>query len=245
MDYRIYHCDKKDFFICLAISIGIGGVIAWLFYKSWHAMPLFFPIFWLVRHYYAGWRRDKRRERLLNGFRESMQAVCAALLAGYSMENAWRESEKELAKLYGKESEMVQELHQMNIRVSMNQALEQVFAEFAERSGCEDIESFSEVFSFAKRSGGDFAGIIRSTVQRMNARMEVEQEIAVVIAGKKMEGRIMNLMPVFLMIYLNLSSGEFIAPLYGNLIGVCVMTGALFVYAGAMQWSEKIMNIKI
>ena len=66
---------------------------------------------------------------------------------------------------------------------------------FAARSGCEEIESFAEVFAFAKRSGGDFVHIMQTTVQKLAGRIEVEREVATVLAGKRLEGRIMEIMP--------------------------------------------------
>ena len=140
---------------------------------------------------------------------------------------------------------MVCEFAKMNAAVRMNQPLEQELQDFADRSGCEDIESFAEVFSFAKRSGGDFVGIIQTAVLRISGKIEVEREIATAVAGKKLEGRIMNGMPLFILAYLNLTSGDFLELLYGNVLGVVVMTAALAAYAGAIRLSEKILDIRI
>lgn len=79
-------------------------------------------------------------------FRDAMQSVAAALQAGYSMENAWRESEKEMTELYGQDGIFVGELHQINQAVGMNQPIEKLLYEFALRSDCEDIQNFSDVF---------------------------------------------------------------------------------------------------
>lgn len=35
-------------------------------------------------------------------FRDAIQTVAAALLAGYSIEHAWKEAEREIMDLYGK-----------------------------------------------------------------------------------------------------------------------------------------------
>lgn len=245
MDYRKYCCNKKDRMICGAESCLAAAVISWLFYQSWYAMVMIFPIYFILRGKYQKDRAAQRKAKLLLEFRDGMQAVSAALLAGYSMENAWREAEAELKELHGEQAMITVEFHQMNAGVRMNQPLEQVLGDFAKRSGCEDIESFSEVFAFAKRGGGDFARIIQTTIQRISGKMEVEREIETVIAGKKLEGRIMNMMPVFILAYLNLTSKEFLQLLYGNTIGIFVMTGALAGYAGAMMLSERIMAIKV
>ena len=101
-------------------------------------------------------RREQQKETLLLQFRDAMQSVAAALQAGYSMENAWRESEKEMTELYGQDGIFVGELHQINQAVGMNQPIEKLLYEFALRSDCEDIQNFSDVFLFAKRSGGGF-----------------------------------------------------------------------------------------
>lgn len=245
MDYRNYSLGMKEKMWCAFVAGAVSGIIAWLFYRSCLGM-LLFPVVWIIyRRRYQNEQIQKRKERLLQEFKDAMQAVSAALLAGYSMENAWREAEKELKELHGETSLMYGEVYQMNAAVGMNEPLEKVLAEFAARSGCEEIESFAEVFSFAKRSGGDFAKIIRTTVQKLVGRIEVEREITTVLAGKKLEGRIMNGMPVLILAYLTITSGDFLDVLYGNVLGVIVMSGALGIYAAAVKISDRILDIQV
>lgn len=230
---------------CLFMGVLLAGAVAWLFFRSLWGMLLFPLTYRMYRKSYVQERLKQRKEQLLTAFKDTMQAVSAALLAGYSMENAWREAERELGELHGETSPMFLELQQMNTAVKMNEPLEQVLAAFAVRSGCEEIESFAEVFSFAKRSGGDFAKIIRTTVQKLTGRLEVEREIATVLAGKKLEGKIMNFMPMAILAYLTVTSGDFLNVLYGNILGISVMTGALGVYVAALKLSAHILDIQI
>lgn len=245
MDYRNYRCDMRDNLRWFGASIGITAALSWLFYQSWYGMVLIVPvgIFWRKR--YIESRKKERQRELLYQFKDGILAVSAALMAGYSVENAWREAEKELCKLYGRKALMTREWHQMNAEIAMNEPVEKPLLAFAARSGCEDVESFAEVFAFAKRSGGNFVKIIRTTISRMMGKMEVEQEIATVLAGKKLEGRIMNVMPLFLLAYMNITSKEFLQVLYGSPFGALVMTAALGVYAAALKISERILDIRI
>lgn len=245
MDYREYHFTVADVLKCAAAAVLGGTLLAWLFYRSVYGMVLTLPLYLVIHSRYGKTQRERRKDQLLLQFRDGMQAVSAALLAGYSMENAWREAEGELRELHGAKALMVKEFAGMNAAIRMNEPLEQELQQFAERSGCEDIESFAEVFSFAKRSGGDFAGIIRTTVLRMSSKIEVEREIATAVAGKKLEGKVMNLVPLFILFYLNLTSGEFLEGLYGNMLGVLVMTVALAAYGGAIRLSDRILDIQI
>lgn len=245
MDYRKYDCSMGESLACIGVSGVIAGVLAWLFYRSWFGMVLVIPVYLVVWKKYKKGKILRRKKQLLLEFKDGMQALSAALFAGYSIENAWREAEKELRELHGDEGLMYHELAQLNAAVRMNRSIEKVLREFAARSGCEDIESFAEIFAFAKRSGGDFPGIIRATVQKLSGRIVVEQEVATMLAGKKLEGRIMDVMPVAILAYLNLSSGEFLDVLYGNVLGVTIMTAALAVYVGAMKLSEQILDIQV
>lgn len=245
MDYSRYVCSARERLQCLLVSVGVSVILAWLFYRSWRGM-LLFPIVcvWYTRTY-RNMQMKRRKERLLYEFADTMRALSSALLAGYSMENAWRDAERELTELHGAGSIMLAEVHRINAAVRMNEPIEHVLAEFAGRSGCEEIESFAEIFAFAKRSGGDFAKIIRTTVQKLAGEIAVEQEIATVLAGKRLEGRVMNVMPLLILAYMTLTAGDFLDVLYGNSLGVCIMTAVLAGYVLALKLSDGILDIRI
>ncbi len=245
MDYSKYVCSVKEWLQCLLVSMGISGVLAWLFYRSWWGMLLFPVVCITSMRSYRDMRIKKQKERLLHEFKDTMQALSSALLAGYSMENAWRDAERELQELHGEKSVMFAEVHRMNVAVRMNEPIEQVLAEFAGRSACEEIESFAEIFAFAKRSGGDFAKIIRTTVKKLTGKIEVEQEIATVLAGKKLEGRVMNVMPLLILAYMTVTAGDFMDVLYGNALGACIMTAVLIGYVLALKLAARILDIQI
>ena len=190
MDYRKYRAGFVEKLACAAVGAGAAGMAAWLFYRSVWGMLLFPAAYLVCVKKYCALQKEKRKEQLLMEFKDAMQSASAALLAGYSVENAWRETEKELLELHGEKGFMAAEVRWMNEGVRMNEPLERLLLSFAARSGCEEIESFAEVFAFAKRSGGDFVHIMQTTVQKLAGRIEVEREVATVLAGKRLEGRI-------------------------------------------------------
>lgn len=245
VDYGIYKLSAKEEIQCVGVSLGLAVIAAWLLYKDFWGLLIGVAIFPVYRNYYKIKRIENRKRELLLQFKDGMQSVAVALVAGFSVENAWFEGQKELENLYGKGSCMAEEMRLMNVKIKMNQPVEQVFYQFALRSKCEDILEFAEVFRFAKRSGGDFAKIIQNTIQHISGKMEVEREIEIVLSGKKMEQKMMNVVPVVLLAYLNLTLQEFLAPLYGNLLGVCIMTAAFGAYIGALVLAQKMVNIKV
>ena len=245
MDYNVYRISLKEYLILILASLAAGGIVSYLFYESWLGI-LLAPIFFvLLKKRKIHQEIQKRKTTLSEQFMDALKAVSTALLAGYSMENAWIEAQKESELLHGKASLMYQEVDEMNRAVQMNVPLEQKIEEFAIRSGVEAIASFAEIFSFAKRSGGNFVQIIDSTTHRMCGKFETEREIEVMVASKKMEQKVMDVVPIGIIAYLKISAMGTLDVLYGNLFGVCFMTVCLALYVGAIYLSERILDIRV
>jgi tight adherence protein B len=245
MDYRKYRLSLQEKGRCLAMAAGLGVAISYLFYQSsWGLVVV--PVLYLIlrqRAVCAG--RERVQAQLARSFLDALRTVSAALLAGFSMENAWREAQKEIGALYGKEDPLYREFEEMNQSVSLNIPLEQLIEGFAVRSGNADIASFSEVFAFAKRSGGNFVTIIEGTSGHMRAKYETEREIGVLVASRKMEQKVMNVIPMLILAYLKVTSMDFLDILYGNAAGIFFMTGCLLAYGGAILLAERILRIKM
>ena len=96
-----------------------------------------------------------------------------------------------------------------------------------------------------KRSGGNFASIIEETSEHIRERHDTEREIQLLIASRKLEQRVMNVVPIFILAYLKLTSGEFLSPLYGNLFGIIFMTGCLLAYGMTILLADRILNIQM
>ena len=54
--------------------------------------------------------REAIQSRLAKEFLDALRSISAALLAGCSIENAWREAEREMKELYGDNAAMKIEL---------------------------------------------------------------------------------------------------------------------------------------
>ena len=220
-------------------------MISWLFYRSFYGMAGIIPLYILVKKYLREYLLQRQREQMLFQFREFLQMAVAALKAGYAMENAFIEAWQEYVQLYGNKTIIAQEFRNINHKVQLNIPLEELIDDFAQRSGIEEILSFAQVCGFAKRSGGDMMKIFYGTVDKIRQKSEVEREIETVVTAKRTEQRIMDLVPFGILFYVGFTSPDFLKPLYGNLLGVSVMTVCLISYLGAFLWAEKILKIRV
>lgn len=244
-NYKKYELNWKEKLLCLALTLGIAGMISWLFYQSIYAMATAVVLYLPVRKAVKTHFMQKQSSDMLFQFKEMLQMASAALKAGYSMENAFVQAREDFVKLYGEHTIMAREFGNINHQVQMNVPLEKLLEDLAERSGIEEINSFSQVFGFAKRSGGDFMKIFRSTVDKIRQKAEVKREIETVMSAKRMEQNIMNVIPFGILFYVGVASPEFLEPLYGNLLGAGVMTLCLLGYGCAYVIAERIVNIQV
>lgn len=220
-------------------------VTAYVFYDNiWMAVLMSPYVYFYIKERKRESRQEECRSLTLQ-FKDAMQSVSFALNVGYSIENAFREAVRELTPLYGEDSKIVTEFKFMIRRVEHNSNIEDVLLEFAERSKVEDITYFAEVFQYAKRSGGDLIAIIKNTASTISDKIEVEKEIQTVISGKRLEQKVMCAMPYGIIMYLRLASPQFIVPLYGNLMGIFIMTICLIVYLVANYMAKRIVNINV
>lgn len=188
---------------------------------------------------------NRERRRLVTQFKDGMVAVSFSLNAGYSIENSFRESVKELIALYGENSSIVRCFKEIVRRIGNNENIELALNEFAGKTQIEDIMYFSDVFSYAKRSGGDLISIIKSTANTIRDKIEVDSQIQTALSGKKMEVAVMSVMPFGIIAYLRVTSPEFMEPLYHNVIGAVFMSVCLGVVAIMNRVTRKIIDIEV
>ena len=161
------------------------------------------------------------------------------------MENAWKNAAAEYRQNESVSKEMLLELKRMQKKLEMNEGLERVLCEFSERIDLEEAKSFSDIFHFVNYSGGNMNRIIHSTISRIEDKIEVEREILSVTAARRLEARIMNLIPFGILAYLRLASPGYLDPLYHNLAGIVLMTVCLLVYIGAYALAERMVVIEV
>ena len=79
----------------------------------------------------------------------------------------------------------------------------------------------------------------------MGDRSQVKEEIQTLTASKRFEQRIMNLIPVLMVLYIDWTSPGFFKVMYTTLLGRGLMTGGLLVYLASVWLAQKILDIEV
>lgn len=237
--------QKRDYMRAVLTGIFVIVIISYLFYGSVLWAILLSPyLIWFLKSWEMQYIK-KKKQNFRQQFKEAIQSLAAALNVGYSLENAMRETLKDLQMLYKKDEFILKEFRYMIRQLEMNMTIETVWKQFAERTQEEDVQTFVTVFTMAKRSGGDMIAIIHNTAKQMSEKADVRREIETIISAKKLEFQVMSAIPFVMILYMKCSFSEFMNVLYGNVIGVVIMTVCLIVYMAAYEVGKRMIEIEV
>jgi Flp pilus assembly protein TadB len=245
IDYAGYIFSKKEIVLHILSCAFFTAMVSWLFYDSVIAWILLMPLSLFSFREQERAQCQQRKRRLEIEFREVILSVSSNLQAGYSVENAFQESYRDIVLLYGRDSVMAVELQLLFRKLNNNEQLEHAFSNLAKRSNVQDIRDFADIFQIAKRGGGDMRGIITNTAEIIADKQEIRREIETVVTEKKLEQQIMRYIPFFIIFYISLTTKGYFECLYHNISGWILMTGSLGIYVVACRISDKILNIEV
>ncbi|MCZ0703132.1 tight adherence protein B [Natronobacillus azotifigens] len=247
LDYSTYTYSIQEYVLTFVMSGSLLALISYVFYRNIILSILFVSF----AFFYTKLRKKtlilKRKQELSKQFQQALYSLSSSLSAGRSIENALIEVVNDLNLLYpDPDTLIIKELGYINKRVANREPIERPLQDFADRADLEDIRNFTDVFTTCKRTGGDLVEVIRRTSHMIGDKVEIDQEISVMIAQKKFESTAISLAPIFMVAFLSYSSPDYVAPLYSWAdLGPIVMTICLGITFFSFWISRKIMNIKV
>ncbi len=244
-DYETYYFSRKELILNEVVSLLSVWLIAYCFYDSLIVCLILSPasLFFLESK-----RKEKCRKRvgkLALAFKDGINFLSGGVNAGYSVENAWKESRRQLEGLYGENADITREFAYIERKCDVNVPIGELILDLAERTGIEDIRTFSESFAVAKKSGGSMKSIIAATSDTISEKAEVMAEIETMVAGKRMEQKIMTVVPLGIICFVKLTSPGFLEVLYNNPLGNIIMSICMVAYFAAVKLGERILAIEV
>lgn len=235
--------SKKEKVINALETIAVIFLIGKLFYGSFVGGIFLMPFAVIL---YRGRKRqmlEKKKAMLEKQFKDMLISISDGLKTGYSVENAMKDSYKDMCSMYGKESEICREIQIMISQMQLNTGTEQVIWEFSKRVPLKNTRLFAQIFQVAKRTGGNMPEIIKSVTDDIVLKEETKEEINAAITEKRLEQRVMTVIPMFIIIYITVSSPGFLNVMYESILGRIIMTVCIIAYFAAYIWGEKIIQI--
>ncbi len=239
-----YRLTWKEWLTYGALGAGICAAVLLVFYGSpavsgigavagWFLYPL------LKR----GDLKERKKQRVLWEFKENLYALSTALRAGESLESAFASMTRDMD---GDIYQILTPVYQSIVaQMKLHRRLEDLLLEFAAETETDDIRSFAEIIAVAKRTRGDTTQVIENTAQLLQEKIEIRQELEVLLARKKTEQRIMNLMPLLVIGMLATLSPDYVRPLYVTLQGRVIMSVCLLLALASVLIARHMADIAL
>jgi len=195
---------------------------------------------------YKSWKAEKRRTLLITQFKDLLYSMTSYTAVNVQLSYALEGCLSNLLLLYDEDSPLINELNYMVRDIKENKANEvRLLKDFAERSHCEDIENFVQVYSACTITGGNLEKVLKNTIEILMDKITIEREIKTLTSQKRFEGNIITAMPLIVIMFLNVFSPDYLEPLYSDASGRLIMTGALTGLVAAHIMTRKITSIEV
>lgn len=185
IDYSKYHLSLKEYIFYMSTSMIVFFLVGYLFYESIIFSIILAGLGFIYPRIQRKKLLEKRKEKLSVQFKEAIASLSSSLAAGRSIENSFREIVYDLKLLYpDPNTYIIREFEIINRRVENGETIERAIQDFAIRSDLEDIMNFSDIFITCKRTGGNLVEVIRRTADVISEKIDIQQEVQVMIAQK-------------------------------------------------------------
>lgn len=243
IDYRYYKLNAKEnlqYFVCAFSACFVLGM---LFYNNVFiscGLLVFAPFF---RNSYANYKQDKRKRQILEDFKDALYSISASVAAGRQMPQALSDAARQ-AEMLG--STLAIELeHIVKVYEEAHGKIEDLLSDFGERSGIDEIKLFASSYRICKSSGGDLESTCLKSAYLLIERIDYQSEVSAVLSEKKLDTVLLLAMPPLILLFLNLTSYDYIALLYESLEGRVIMSISLLLMVMAALWSLRIMKLDL
>lgn len=245
-DLRTYTLSRNEIMIIYFASGAAGLAISYLMYRNILFSAVIIPLVPRIRSVVSQTLADRRRRRYMDEFKDFLFMASTSIGAGRSMKDAIAESIPSLRSIHGKDSVLAGELSKAYERMHVGGENDvTVLMDLAKASGQEDVYDFVTIYSICKTTGASLIIALSRAASVIIDKMTIEREVQELVRRKKSEGMIIFVMPVIVILFLNMSAPDYIAPLYETLTGRLIMTGVVASTAGIYSLIQRIVRVEI
>ncbi len=246
IDYQEYELTGKEKYSFYAGGYTCIFALLYLFYHSLLFSAAGGLLIFCCQGFYKSWKAEQRQALLITQFKDLLYSLSSYTAANFQLSEALEGCMDNMKMLYSENSPMVVEMEYMVKSIKENKENDiRLLKDFADRSHCEDIENFVQVYSSCVITGGDQEKVLKNTIEILMDKISIEREIKTLTSQKKFEGNIITAMPLIVIMFLNVFSPDYLEPLYVTLPGRLIMTGALMGLIAAHLMTGRITAIEV
>jgi tight adherence protein B len=229
-----------------ALAIGgwtiVGGIVA-----SLAAAAVFQSLWWLLlglaAPFVTRWIVSRRVKKMRKAFEEqladNLDVLAGAMRTGHSTMGAL--SVMVDSSIEPSKTEFRRVLQDEQLGVPLDDAL----MVMARRMQSIDAEQIALVMRLQREAGGNTAEVLDRVAEVIRGRMELRRLVDVLTAQARISRWILTALPIFVLLILMFTGGEYLQPMMDSLIGkIMLVAGGIMVLIGSL-WIKKISNLDV
>lgn len=220
----------------------VGGIVTSL------AVAIYFQSLWglfagLAAPFVTRWIVSRKVSKMRKAFEEqladNLDVLAGAMRTGHStmgalsvmMDSAIEPSKSELRRVVQDEQ----------LGVPLDDAL----MVMARRMESYDAEQIALVMRLQREAGGNTAEVLDRVAEVIRGRMELRRLVEVLTAQAKISRWILTGLPIFVLLALTFTGGDYLQPMFDSLIGkIALVVGAIMVLIGSL-WIKQISKLDV
>ena len=242
-NYDEYEMESRERNRILLLSVLFSGLCGYLYFRSAAAVVIFIFASFPVLPVYKKFRAESQKQELRMQFRDFLYSVSASVSTGRNLEEAVEDACEPLMLIYEGNAPVVRELsHMTRVIRDTNGSAEVLLKDLANRSHIEEIGEFVDVCAVCRKTGGDLSSLIGKASEILTQNIELRNEKHMLLSQKKLESRILALMPPAVILLINLSSPDYLEMMYSTLEGKMIMAVSFAATLGSFLWSFRLIS---
>ena len=245
-DYSRCQSATIEHAMAFLTGFAVGFLVIYIFYKLFQLSIAGGIVFGAFNIFLAARSAvGKRKLNLRIQFFDLLEAMSVSMRAGNPLLKSLVNAREDLTLMYPEDSDIITELDIIIGRFNNAVPLSEAFADFAGRSGLEDIASFASIYATIEGKSSRADEIVRETQQIISDKMEIEMEIDTLLTAAKSEVNIMLFMPLLILGVIGYAGAGFMDAIYTTDAGRIVSTGGLIVFIISFILARKFSTVKL
>jgi tight adherence protein B len=194
---------------------------------------------WLLPEMYRRQRAARRARRFADLLPVALQLVVGALRSGFSLPQAVdalvREGPDPVA------GEFSRAVAEVRLGGELEDALERVAA----RNDSRDLSWLVMAIRIQREVGGNLSEVMETAVATMRERAQVARHVSALSAEGRLSAYVLIALPIAVAVFMFVSRGEYLRPLYTQFLGLCLLGTAAALMAIGAFWLSRLIKVKV
>jgi tight adherence protein B len=216
----------------------LAGLVAAIYFQHFAGFLVAFAAPFVTR-FVVSYKLRKARDTFQEQLADNLDVLAGAMRTGHAVMGALAvmvDSADEPSK-----REFRRVLQDENLGVPLEDAL----MVMARRMESYDAEQVAMVMRLQREAGGNTAEVLDRVAETIRGRMELRRLVNVLTAQAKISRWILTALPVFVLVMLMMSGGDYLDPMFDSTFGIIALIfGAILVLIGSF-WIKKIATLDV